>query len=32
MGSQQRLEIDEPITDQIKFLETVLKDYVQLTR
>jgi uncharacterized RDD family membrane protein YckC len=32
LKTQQRLEIDEPITDQIKFLETVLKDYVQLTR
>ena len=28
----QRLELEEPISKQIKFLETVLKDYVQLTR
>lgn len=28
----QRLELEEPILNQIKFLETVLKDYVQLTR
>ena len=28
----QRLELEEPIPKQIKFLETVLKDYVQLTR
>ena len=32
LKTQQRLEIEEPIKDQIKFLETVLKDYVQLTR
>jgi hypothetical protein len=32
LKTQQRLEIEEPITDQMKFLETVLKDYVQLTR
>ncbi len=30
--TQQRLEIEEPITNQLLFLETVLKDYVQLTR
>ena len=28
----QHLELEEPIPKQIKFLETVLKDYVQLTR
>ena len=30
--TQQRLEIEEPITNPLVFLETVLKDYVQLTR
>ena len=30
--TKQRLEIEEPITNQLLFLETVLKDYVQLTR
>lgn len=30
--TQERLEIEEPITNPLVFLETVLKDYVQLTR
>ena len=30
--TMERLEIQDPVPNQVKFLETVLKDYVQLTR